>query len=233
MVVTSFLRYRRRVRVGAGLIPISSEKAPKVVGWPPNVMHDSDVYQSLIPYLEAQNADGLVFSLTGERLDVPLAVAAGHKHDTEKTFLRWWPLCNLQPSSDLDPVPEAFSITTDAGYSNTLGGNQVTLPAGASKVVLRGCLSGPSGAGVASAFRVSVTLYGDLDFLFANPIEVSVSWDLGAVLDQAWVECAPVDVSALALSAERQVFCLWAWAFDVSSGAPEVTLYQARLEALP
>jgi len=228
-VVQNFLRYRKRFRVGElGLIPISSEKAPQLTGFPPNLMHDSDTYESVVPYVEGQNADGYVFSLTGERLTAALPVTQGHLHDSDKTFLPWWPIGSWQFPANIGTIPEAASMNA---LSGVLGVTMGCMPAGANLVAIRGCVSGPSAAGAALFFFAKASIYGD-NANFLNPLIHSLTWDLSVVHDQTWLESQPIDVSGLSFTASRQLLVLWNWGFDQAPAGSEATIYNLQIGAV-
>lgn len=233
-LVTDFLRYRKRFRVGPSrLTPISSEAYPKLTGWPPNINHDTDLYQSIIPFLEGQNADGYVFSLTGERLSSSLAVAAGHSHELAKTALAWWPVGSWQCPANRGPdKPEAAVITTSAYLNPIMAIILGTLQPGTTRVAVRACVTGPFNAGAANFFQLKFSLYGDLDTSFLSPITTQLVWDLSVTSTQKWLETSPIDISGLSFSANRQLVCLVTWSFDVAAGAPDVAVYQIQIGAL-
>lgn len=234
----NFLRYRRRFRVGAGnIMPLSSEKFPKLTGWPPNLSHETDLYQSIIPFLEGQNADGYVFSLTGERLSAALSVSDGHAHETTKTALSWWPIHNFQLPGGGPSFsgfhPQAAQLTPDVAYNPTLSISLCKLQPGTSKISFRACVTGPYGAGSASAFQLKFSLYGDNDTTFLSPISgISLVWDLSVSRDQVWLETQPIDISGLSFSADRQMVCLCSWNFDGQVGTPYVAVYQIQIGAV-
>jgi hypothetical protein len=236
-MVQSFLRYRRRFRVGAGnIMPLSSEKFPKLTGWPPNLSHDSDLYQSIIPFLEGQNADGYVFSMTGERLLSPLAVSDGHTHNNEKTALPWVPIGSWQaPSNGPDAAgfhPQAAQLTTDAGINPIMAIILCKPQASTNKVVARACISGPYDAGAAAFFQLKFNFYGDNDPSFIAGISnFSLVWDLSVTHDKTWLESQPIDISGLPYTADRQLICWVSWNFNVGAGAPYVAVYQIQIGA--
>lgn len=231
-LVQDFLRYRRRFRVG--ITPISSESYPKLTGWPQNLLHETDLYQSIIPFLEGQNADGAVFSLTGERLETALTVSGGHGHDTDLTAIPWWPIGNWQLPANRGDKPTAATLTTDTDFSSALCTLISTVQAGTSRIAIRACVDGPFNAGAASFFSLTFALYGDNDTGFADPITTQLVWDLRAshIYTEAWLETIPIDVSGLDFTADRQLICVVTWAFDVASGAPDMAVYQVLIGAL-
>lgn len=231
MIVQDFLRYRRRFRVG--ITPISSEAFPKLTGWSQNLVHETDLYQSIIPYLEGQNADGAVFSLTGERLTETLSVSEGHSHDTEKTAISWWPIGNWQCPANRGDIKEAATLTANSVYlSPVLCVILGTVQSGTTRVAVRACMTGPFNAGTANFFQLQYSIHGDLDTTFVDGIPGNLVWDLSADHEQAWRESAPIDISGLSFSADRILVCSVLWNFDVSSGSPDVAVYQVQIGAL-
>lgn len=235
-MVQNFLRYRRRFRVGAGnIMPLSSEKFPKLTGWPGNLSHETDLYQSIIPYLEGQNADGYVFSLTGERLSSALAVSDGHIHDTEKTAMPWWPLvsCQLPANFPTGDHPQATQLTTDVDLNAIIAIMLCKPQPGTTKVAIRACVTGPYGAGAAGYFQLKFSLYGDNDPTFASGItNHSLVWDLSVTHDEKWLETPPIDISALPFTADRLMNVWVGWNFDVGAGAPNVAVYAVEVGAV-
>jgi len=231
-LVQTFLRYRRRVRVGVlGLLPISSEKYPTLTGWPGNVMHDTDLYQSLIPFLEGQNADGAVFSLTGERLTAALPVASGHAHDTDVTALPWWPIGSWQmPSNRTEPF-SAATITVNAVINSTLAIFLGTVQPGTTRIAVRACITGPIGAGAALWFMLTFNIYGDNN-LASDALVTQLVWDLSVDHVEHWLETQPIDISVLSFTADRQIICAVTFSFDVGAGAPAIAVHQVLLGAL-
>lgn len=236
-MVQNFLRYRRRFRVGAGnIMPLSSETFPKLTGFPPNLIHETDLYQSIIPFLEGQNADGHVFSLTGERLTESLAVADGHIHDDDKTAMPWIPLAAMQlPASGLvlSDHPSAAQLTTDADLNPVIAIILCKPQPGTNFVVIRACITGPYDTGTANFFQLTFSLYGDDDPTFVAGITYpALVWDLSIDHDQTWLETPPIDISALPFTAERLLNCWVSWDFDVAAGAPYVAVYQVLIGAI-
>jgi hypothetical protein len=237
-MVQNFLRYRRRFRVGLGnIMPLSSEKYPKLTGFPPNLIHETDLYQSIIPFLEGQNADGLVFSMTGERLLAPLVVSDGHTHETDKTALPWWPIASWQlPANGPDGAgfhPQAAQVKINAGISPNLGVVLCKPQPGTTKIAIRACITGPYDAGAAAYFQLKFNLYGDNDPTFVSGLPIhSLVWDLSITHDKTWLETQPIDISGLPFTAERLLVCLASWNFNVAAGSPYVAVYQIQIGAV-
>lgn len=230
LVKQDFRLNKGKFRAGS-LLPFSAEKLPEVWGFPPNLAHGDDSYQSLLPHLEAVNADGLAYSMTGNRLTAALAVAGGHEHDTADTLLDWIQIASCPLRGDRLNAKEAASyLSSDA--ENRFALTIARVPDGATQFYARVKVSCPLGPGVADAFYIVVDFYGDGDTAFASPRSALFYFDMttGATYTEKWLEAGPISIAGLSFSgAEQQVIGRWRWFFkNVVSGLPEGAIWEVQ-----
>jgi hypothetical protein len=223
---------RGKFRAG-GPLPFSAEELPAVWGFPPNLAHGDDPYQSLIPYLAAKNADGLAYSLTGARLDADLSVTEGHAHDTEETLLDWIQIASCVLRADrgsLDEAGAVFSTDTDSRLALTLA----RVPDGATEIWARVKATAPSPEPAnCSAFVVTLDLYGDGDTAFAAPLKRLFYFDFsnGQTYVERWLTAGPIDISGLSFAAAgvQGVVGIWKFAFLAPTEVAGAAVWEVQL----
>lgn len=229
IVRQNYSRYGGKYRLGS-LLPVSSTPLPTFVGVPPNLEHETDVYQSLIPELAGGNANAAVWSTTGQRLTADLVNPSAHTHNLDRTLLDWRLVGAWQPVGDRNTNLEAWSPkSTDT--ENRFAWVAFLAPFGARYLFPRLKLTAPVGAGVCDIFEVSLDLY---DATIGTPQSVALVADMrnGRTYTEEWIESRPIDLLKVLTfpGSDQRCFGLWRFAFiNVTSGTPEAAVWEIQL----
>lgn len=227
---TSYLRGRLTRRTSSG-VPYSRTDYPETPGSPPNLAHQGDHLGALSLRRADLLAEGLYYSLTGERLDGEVEVTEGHAHDTEATLLDWQSLASWG-CPDYAATDFAGDFLAADGAAKVLALGLVAVPAGARYVWPRACVTVTDSK--VALVSVLAECWGDSDpTLPARPSVVAYSNVAVAANSHLarWREGTPIDLDRLSFAdpAARLLVVRWSATVSTHGGATSARVHALSL----